>query len=130
MFGWKLLTERLPARDMLVARRIIFYLNSPRYPLCFDHDHEESINHLFFRVIVPTLYGPKFRGGAVSITVNNNRCRLIIFALAHCLSVAYKKCCRCKYLVLMVVTWCIWLHRNNTLLTGDVFDQWVVVSHV
>lgn len=117
-FSWRLMLDRLPTREQLLHRNIIFEKFGSSCVFCFAH--LETANHLFFSC--SRVYGvwlAVYQQLGVSCVLHNE---VVPHYVQHGALFRGKRLKKIKFLIWHVVTWSIWLLRNTIIFRGGVFD--------
>lgn len=118
VFGWRFFLNRLPTRDVLIARGILSGAFVSYCPMCFVED--ETSDHLFFGCrFAKSLWKGVNDWLGVEGQDNIVGCDHYRF---------YKSLVEGKYskrvdnLIWMATLWCLWLSRNAVMFKGSVAD--------
>jgi hypothetical protein len=115
IFGWRLLLEKLPTKDVLYNKGII--TNTLERCCVFCLNELEDINHIFFTCTVSSqIWSKVFRWMGINpigyVNINNHFTRFGgLLKGGH-----YKKF---RHLIWLATTWSIWRKRNNIVFRGD-----------
>lgn len=122
----RLLLRKFPTRDDIVSKGIITDVLDTSCPLCFEQ--EESVCHLFF-LCRHTKTVWHYVQSWLGLSVDD-----LLVGAGHFKT--YRISCKSKVwhrynlLLWVATTWCIWIHNNNVIFRGTIFDRLVVSNHV
>lgn len=125
-FGWRIFSNAVPTRDLLLRRQMIESEEAALCPFC--RHHLEDLLHLFCNFeLVKQVWDKvgRWLGVQVISTIN------IVEHFTHFSSlVTGNKASKTKHIIGLATCWSIWIAKNNLIFKGEesVLDS--IVNHI
>jgi hypothetical protein len=126
IFGWRLLLEKLPTREVLFQRDIITNTHETCCVFCFDL--MESIDHIFLTCRVTATVWSLIFGwmGIQGSSARNIQQHFLWFG--DLLKGKHSK--RVKHIIWLATMWSLWRTRNNIIFRGDFVNVQSLVDQI
>jgi hypothetical protein len=126
IFGWRLLLEKLPTREVLFQRGVITNIHETCCVFCFDL--MESIDHIFLTCrVTATVWSLIFVWmGIQGSSARNIQQHFLWFG--DLLKGKHSK--RVKHIIWLATMWSLWRTRNNIIFRGDFVNVQSLVDQI